>query len=67
MGHFPEFIVEMCIGTVNLVNKKVQASPQTVHPEVVGNGARRLRRFNLSTPPRHRMSGRFSHPDAEAG
>jgi len=27
----------------------------------------RLRRFNSSTPPRHRMSGRFSHPDAEAG
>jgi hypothetical protein len=37
------------------------------HPEVVGNGARRLRRFSLSTTPRHRMPGRFSHPDAEAG
>jgi hypothetical protein len=38
-----------------------------VHPEVVGNGTRRLRRFNLITPSRHGLPGRFSHPDAEAG
>jgi len=34
-----------------------------VHPEGVGNGARRLRRFNLVVMG---FQG-FSHPDAEAG
>jgi len=30
-----------------------------VHPEVVGNGARRLRRFNVSTPLRSGNLGVF--------
>src|SRR3989442_9103210 len=47
--------------------KRGTEAHHAVHPEVVGTGARRLRRFNLSTPHRHRMPGPFSHPDAEAG
>jgi len=31
---------------------RLSATTHRVHPKVVGNGARRLRRFNLSTPLR---------------